>query len=340
MAENSFQPFTRRQTMIRRDFEIYRYRYMDEVELHHHDFYEIYMLLRGSVSYTVENRIFHMRAGDLMLISPLELHQARVDSNDEPYERIVLWVDRGYLESLSSPHTSLTRCFDTTVPGHTNLLRLPGPRSAEMRRELDKLRSLHMQESYGSDLLAVCSLVELMVAINQSAADRSMQSALSADMASDRVVDGVLSYINEHYNEALTLDALAERFFISKYHLLRKFEAQVGTTVHRYILQKRLLNAKQLLAGGLAPSEVCTYCGFGDYANFYRALPRGIAAPRPGSMYRVYVGKVQKTVVIGIIAYPANGYNRRFCENFGRQCSSRAAPLHARSSFHFPFAAK
>ena len=38
--------------MIRRDFEIYRYRYMDEVELHHHDFYEIYMLLRGSVSYT------------------------------------------------------------------------------------------------------------------------------------------------------------------------------------------------------------------------------------------------------------------------------------------------
>ena len=49
--------------MIRRDFEIYRYRYMDEVELHHHDFYEIYMLLRGSVSYTVENRIFHMRAG-------------------------------------------------------------------------------------------------------------------------------------------------------------------------------------------------------------------------------------------------------------------------------------
>lgn len=60
--KTAFNPL-RRQTMIRRDFEIYRYRYMDEVELHHHDFYEIYMLLRGSVSYTVENRIFHMRAG-------------------------------------------------------------------------------------------------------------------------------------------------------------------------------------------------------------------------------------------------------------------------------------
>ena len=269
MAENSFQPFTRRQTMIRRDFEIYRYRYMDEVELHHHDFYEIYMLLRGSVSYTVENRIFHMRAGDLMLISPLELHQARVDSNDEPYERTVLWVDRGYLESLSSPHTSLTRCFDTTIPGHTNLLRLAGATGAPLRTTVDKLCALKASKDYGSDLLAQSALVELLVGLNRAAADRGDARPVGT---SDQVVDAVLHYINEHYSEPLTLDQLSEKFFISKYHLLRKFDAQVGTTVHRYILQKRLLNAKQLLAGGLAPSEVCTYCGFGDYANFYRAF--------------------------------------------------------------------
>ena len=269
MVENSFQPFTRRQTMIRRDFEIYRYRYMDEVELHHHDFYEIYMLLRGSVSYTVENRIFHMRAGDLMLISPLELHQARVDSNDEPYERIVLWVDRGYLESLSSPHTSLTRCFDTTIPGHTNLLRLPGATGAPLRTTVDKLCALKASKDYGSDLLAQSALVELLVGLNRAAADRGDARPVGT---SDQVVDAVLHYINEHYSEPLTLDQLSEKFFISKYHLLRKFDAQVGTTVHRYILQKRLLNAKQLLGGGVPPNEVCQYCGFGDYANFYRAF--------------------------------------------------------------------
>lgn len=269
MAENSFQPFTRRQTMIRRDFEIYRYRYMDEVELHHHDFYEIYMLLRGSVSYTVENRIFHMRAGDLMLISPLELHQARVDSNDEPYERIVLWVDRGYLESLSSPHTSLTRCFDTSIPSHTNLLRLPGATGAPLRTTVDKLCALKADKAYGSDLLAQSALVELLVGLNRAAAERGDARPTGT---SDQVVDAVLHYINEHYSEALTLDQLSEKFFISKYHLLRKFDAQVGTTVHRYILQKRLLNAKQLLAGGVPPNEVCQYCGFGDYANFYRAF--------------------------------------------------------------------
>ena len=268
---SNYNPYTKRQTMIAPDYEVYRYRstYMNEVELHHHDFYEIYMLLRGSVSYTVENRIFHMRAGDLMLISPLELHQARVDSNDEPYERIVLWVDRGYLESLSSPHTSLTRCFDTSIPSHTNLLRLPGATGAPLRTTVDKLCALKADKAYGSDLLAQSALVELLVGLNRAAAERGDARPTGT---SDQVVDAVLHYINEHYSEALTLDQLSEKFFISKYHLLRKFDAQVGTTVHRYILQKRLLNAKQLLAGGVPPNEVCQYCGFGDYANFYRAF--------------------------------------------------------------------
>mgnify|MGYP002247832670 CR=1 FL=1 len=49
---SNYNPYTKRQTMIAPDYEVYRYRstYMNEVELHHHDFYEIYLLLRGGWS--------------------------------------------------------------------------------------------------------------------------------------------------------------------------------------------------------------------------------------------------------------------------------------------------
>ena len=140
---------------------------------------------------------------------------------------------------------------------------------APLRTTVDKLCALKADKAYGSDLLAQSALVELLVGLNRAAAERGDARPTGT---SDQVVDAVLHYINEHYSEALTLDQLSEKFFISKYHLLRKFDAQVGTTVHRYILQKRLLNAKQLLAGGVPPNEVCQYCGFGDYANFYRAF--------------------------------------------------------------------
>ena len=98
----SFNPYTKRQSMIEPDYEVYRYRstYMNEVELHHHDFYEVYLLLRGRIEYIVENKIYRMRPGDWMLCSPLELHQARIDTDAAAYERIVLWIARPYLDRL------------------------------------------------------------------------------------------------------------------------------------------------------------------------------------------------------------------------------------------------
>ena len=56
---SNYNPYTKRQTMIAPDYEVYRYRstYMNEVELHHHDFYEVYLLLRGRVEYIVENQL-------------------------------------------------------------------------------------------------------------------------------------------------------------------------------------------------------------------------------------------------------------------------------------------
>ena len=148
-------------------------------------------------------------------------------------------------------------------------MRPDGATGAQLRAAAERLYKQKESRAYGSDLLAQGALVELVIGLNRAAEERSDSRPAGA---SDEVVDAVLHYINEHFNEPLTLDDLAARFFISKYHLLRKFDAQVGTTVHRYILQKRLINAKQLLAGGVLPNEVCQYCGFGDYANFYRAF--------------------------------------------------------------------
>lgn len=265
----TYNPYTSRQHMIEGEFEIYRYQTpdVDEVALHHHDFYEIYMLLQGQVDYTVDTHLYNMQPGDIMLVGPLELHQARIFVGKETYERIVLWVSNDHLKSLSSSETDLASCFSS---GRSNLLRLPGSDSAALRWQLEKLSILHASADYGSDLLAKNCLTRVMVELNRAA----MNEGATGEWRSDQVVDEVVAYINDHFSEPLTLDALADRFFISKYHLLRKFDAQVGTTVHRYLLQKRLLIARQQITGGVSPSQACENCGFGDYANFYRAFRR------------------------------------------------------------------
>ena len=89
---------------------------------------------------------------------------------------------------------------------------------------------------------------------------------------SSPLVSAVLGYISTHYNQPLSLDGLAQQFYVSKYHLSHEFSRVVGTSVYRYIMLKRLLNARQMLSCGVSPGVVSQACGFGDYANFYRAF--------------------------------------------------------------------
>lgn len=266
------QKFDPRQVMIRPDFELQfkRDAYLQNVQLHHHDFYEVYYLLSGNVTYTIESRLYRVMPGDLLLINPRELHQVCIRPGMSAYERYTLWVAPHLLRRLSSRNTDLARCFDPERPGYSNLLKLSPDNQGEIQGLFEGLWREYDSSAYGADLLREGLLSQLLVKINRIAdrdGGRSREAARSS-----RLVETAVKYVNEHYGEPLSLDLLAERCFVSKYHLSHEFNRQVGTSVHRYILKKRLLNARRLLAEGEIPSRVYSRCGFGDYAGFYRAF--------------------------------------------------------------------
>ena len=266
----SSQRFDPRQHMRTGDFEIFHYRDSapGPVAIHHHDFYEVYFFLGGQVEYRVEGAVYHMEPGDLLLISPMELHQPIVKPDSEPYERMVLWIDRDYLESLSTGETSLTRCFDQSRPDHTNLLRLNAVQRAAVASKLDGLAREARGGDYGGALWAAGALLQLLVELNRAA----LQSGGAGTAEEPSLVSRVLDYIGEHCQENLVLEDLAQRFYVSKFYLSHAFRQEVGVSVYRYVQLKRLLIARQMLRSGTAPGVVCHSCGFGDYANFYRAF--------------------------------------------------------------------
>ena len=265
------QRFDTRQTMHRTTFEVFRYKdaYLKEVALHHHDFYEVYFFLSGNVQYNIESRSYLLTPGDVLLISPMELHQPMFGPEHREYERIVLWIDKQFLEGLSMPGQHFTACFDSSSPNHSNLLRPEGVQRQFLMFLLEQLiQESGSQEPY-QEICALSYLAQVLVLLNRLALQQRKEEPVATQ---DSTVYNVLGYINEHYNENLTLDELANRFFVSKYHLSREFQRLVGTSVHRYIVQKRLVMAKQMLSAGKPSSEVYQHCGFGDYSNFYRAF--------------------------------------------------------------------
>ena len=271
MPTTKHQRFEHRQHMRSTTFEVFRYKdaYLKEVALHHHDFYEIYFFLSGNVQYNIESRSYLLTPGDVLLISPMELHQPMFGAEQKVYERIVLWIDKQFLDGFSLPGQSFTACFDTALPGHTNLLRPEGVARQYLSFLLEQLIAEKESSDPYQEIAALTYLAQVLIALNRLSQQVQGENSTASQ---DSSVYNVLGYINEHYNEDLTLDYLANKFFISKYHLSREFQRLVGTSVHRYIIQKRLVMAKQMLSEGKPSSEVYQLCGFGDYSNFYRAF--------------------------------------------------------------------
>lgn len=251
------QSFDPRQKMNNFTFEVFYYKdpKMSEVEVHHHDFYEVYNLLAGDVSYWVDGKVYHLRPGDILLISPMELHRPLVEPGSQ-YERFVLWINKNYLESLPGSQL-LAQCFS----GPSNHMR-----GSTVTPLLSNLVTEQYSDLFGSAIYAQGLLLQLLVELNRLSPiglQKAERTALIAE---------VLDYIGMNFSDDLSLDTLANMFHVSKYHLSHEFKKETGTSLYHYITLKRLAAARQLLMKGTAPGDVYTSCGFRDYTAFYKAF--------------------------------------------------------------------
>ena len=94
--------FTTRQYMLSKDFEIYYYneKYTSKIEMHTHNYYEFYFFIEGDVQIQIENEIYPLKCGDMVIIPPGRRHRAIVEQSNCPYRRFVFWISREYAGNL------------------------------------------------------------------------------------------------------------------------------------------------------------------------------------------------------------------------------------------------
>lgn len=272
------QEFDSRQYMLAVDMELFHYRSSKllNIEYHNHDFYEVYFLVSGKVSYSIEGRSYALAPGDVLILSDQEMHRPS-QAGEEPYERIVLWVRPAYLKTLGSEGYPLTACFEHLPRAGGNQLRMDPAALLEFRENLGDLEEAYWSEEPGSDLLRRAYFTELMVRLNRAyRAAEDGRAPLDGEVsaAPSTRTAGLIRYINDNIGEDLGLDRLAAEFYVSKYHMLREFRRHTGVTIHQYVLTKRLILARHHLRRGMPVAEVCRLCGFRDPSNFARLYRR------------------------------------------------------------------
>ena len=265
--------------MVSPDFEYFHYKdhTSTEVNFHNHEFYEIYIPLSGKVTYLIEGNSYKPHAWDIILINNRELHRPVVESG-EPYERIVIWVRPGFAASHSAGSTNLRMCFESPSHSGARLLRPGSVTLEEIKSAVNRFEKACAGGLYGGDILKSTCLTELLVYLNAAFLEAA-GSGNEEDIIFNERISSIIQYINRNITEELSLDILAEKFYTSKYHLLREFKRYSGFTLHKFILQKRLLFARALLREGMSVSDACTKSGFRDYSNFIRSFRQAFGVP-------------------------------------------------------------
>ncbi|MCD7748560.1 MAG: AraC family transcriptional regulator [Oscillospiraceae bacterium] len=237
-----------------------------ELDFHFHEFDKIVILLSGQVEYMVESCTYPLRPWDILLIKHHAIHKALIDRST-PYERVILYLD-GQYTNRSVPEGDLLSCFDRADQQGRYLLTPAAADREALTTLFDAMEKALDDEQFGAQALRDTFVIQLLIQINRIALrDGGFQSP---ETAYNPKIAQTLSYINEHLSEPLTVDELAGRVYLSRYHFMRLFKAQTGSTVHSYVQQRRLLYAAQLIRRGIPVSKAAEDSGFAEYSTFYR----------------------------------------------------------------------
>ncbi len=239
-------------------------------EFHLHNEYEIYFFIRGDVHYFVENSIYALQYGDLLLFNSYEIHRATFLS-DKPYERVVIHFSPELMDSLSTQTTDILRCFRRRPKGEKNLLRLSEHQIVQFLSHTDKISQVCGKSGYGADVLTKTYLAELLVYINILFENR--ESGVEKETISAKIQE-MLEYIDNNIQGNLSLESLEQRFLTNRYTLSRDFKKETGSTIYSHIIAKRISCAKQLLEEGQSVMDACAQTGFNDYTNFIRTFKK------------------------------------------------------------------
>ncbi len=168
---------------------------------------------------------------------------------------------------------NLETCFLEAEAGYRHVLRPDEARAGRISSLFSSVEEAVCENEFGSRQLAVLHVMELMIELARAFLSASSGGQPVSAAYDEKIVE-ILSWINDNLTGEISIDALAAKFYISKYHMMRRFRSETGYSIHSYIANKRLLLARDLLLGGAGAAEACYGCGYKDYSAFLRAYKK------------------------------------------------------------------
>lgn len=220
---------------------------------HVHRGYELIYLCGGDATYAIEDRKYRLKKDDLIVIRPNDYHVLQFHS-DEPYDRYVVQFNP---VSLGIDMKRLPKGVDVINCTHMPII-------TDLFKKVDYYHTC-FSEKTAADII-VLLLKELLFNLYVVGQNADLQRISSVHP----LIQRALSLINAELFTIDNVGEVARKLYVTESYLYRLFKKELMTTPGKYITEKRLLAARNMLLQGKNPTQVYVACGFTDYSAFYR----------------------------------------------------------------------
>ena len=238
---------------------------------HLHSQYEIYYNIQGGRSFFVNKLFYRCEPHSLFVIPSTQIHKASIDP-DVIYDRCIINIDDTIISTLNGLSNMQSHPL-----AWMNEIGVTRPHKVILTEE-EHERFVKLIDDYSSpkvekdELAQLVRLLDIFVFVRNRFRRHAADS--TAVVAPETWSDKAIQYIESEFTNDLSIREIANKLFINENHLCTIFKAETGLTINKYIILRKIAEAKRLLYYGYSVKEVCTRSGFNDYSNFIRTFKK------------------------------------------------------------------
>lgn len=215
---------------------------------HFHEECEVYINLSGDVSFAVENKIYSVVPGNIIITRPYEYHHCIYHSKKQHKHFWILISPNGNEKFLD--------VFYNRKAGEGNLLTLNAQKTDELISLCHKMTESHTDAENYRNFFMFMNLLQ------------NAEKVETNDKTYPADVLYALNYINKHFDETFVISDIAKEANVSINTLERHFNRIFNMSPTAYLRKKRLANSVKLLTEGKTVTEASMQSGFSDCSAF------------------------------------------------------------------------
>lgn len=246
-----------------------------ETNYHCHDFAEIAFILSGHGQYRIENTVYPICEGDLLLLNPGVRHQSIVSDIGNP--TIEFFIS---FQDFKFP--GLPPCFLRAMD-RSPMLSTQGELKQRIFRIVSAMDTEYTNVLPGRYIMLKSYLLQLLTLIfREHTASTGGEPASPFESTGRKyLVEQIINYLEEHYNEKISLDRIADYLYLSPFYISKIFKSETGDAPIHFLIDIRMEKAKDILSScqGLSIREVAGLVGYDDAYHFSKLFKKkfGIA---------------------------------------------------------------